>query len=257
MTDDPIRYEVRDTTAWITLNRPRALNALNRDLRGRLPEALACAADDAAVRAVVIAGAGERAFSAGADITEFNSPSALGPEPAEGAGARWHEAPTLCPKPAIAAIRGFCLGGGLELALACDIRICTPDAQFGLPEVGLGIIPGGGGTQRLPRLLGAGPALHLILTGERIDAQEALRLGLVSRIVDPGALAAEAEVLANRLAENGALALACAKAAVQRGLGLPLDAGLAIEAELLGRVMASEERAERAEAFMARQRGAA
>lgn len=254
MTESPVAYERRDAVAWITIDRPSALNALSRATRAAIPEAVAAAAADDDVAVVVITGSGDRSFSVGADIKEFNGPDAPSAAETAGASVRWHDAPARCAKPVIAAINGFCLGGGLELALACDIRICADHAQFALPEVGLGVIPGAGGTQRLPRTIGMGPALSMILTGDRIDAQEAYRIGLVARIVAGADLEAEAQALATRIADNGALALECAKAAVYRGMDVALDAGVAIEAELSARVIGSDEQRRRADEFAARGR---
>lgn len=254
MNGEPLRYELRDSVAWLTIDRPGVLNALDRATRRAIPLALQRAEDDDEVAAVVITGAGERAFSAGADISEFNEPLASSGRETSGTALRWHEAPSHCRKPVIAAINGFCLGGGLELALACDLRICASRATFALPEVSLAVVPGAGGTQRLPRVVGLGPALAIILTGDRIDATEALRIGLVWRVVPDGELAAEAQALASRLAGHGRLALECAKAAVYRGLDTALDAGLALEAELNARVMGSQEQIDRAAAFTDRSR---
>jgi enoyl-CoA hydratase len=252
VSDEPVMYEQRDSVAWITIDRPHVLNALSRATRQEISRAIDRAAHDDGMSAVVITGRGERAFSVGADVTEFNSPVAPSADETAGAGLRWHEAPSHCPKPVVAAINGFCLGGGLELAMACDIRICAAAATFALPEVSLGVIPGAGGTQRLPRIVGLGHALSLILSGDRIGAEEAHRIGLVSRVVPDEELQSEAHALAMMIAEHGSLALECAKAAVYRGLDVALEAGLAIEAELSARVMGSGEQLERAEAFTAR-----
>jgi enoyl-CoA hydratase len=252
VNDRPVKYEQRDAVAWITIDRPHVLNALSRGTRQEIPRAIERAAQDEAVAAIVITGQGERAFSVGADVTEFNGPLAPSADETTGAALRWHEAPSHCPKPVVAAVNGFCLGGGLELAMACDIRICAVRATFALPEVSLGVIPGAGGTQRLPRIVGVGQALSLILTGERIGADEAHRIGLVSRVVPDDELQSEAQALASRIAGHGSLALECAKAAVYRGLDTALEAGLAIESELNSRVMGSAEQVERAETFTAR-----
>jgi enoyl-CoA hydratase/carnithine racemase len=249
MSEQPVRYERRDAVAWITIDRPDVLNALSRATRREIPLAIERAARDDEVAAVVITGAGERSFSVGADVGEFNGPLAPSADETRGADLRWHDAPSHCPKPVIAAVNGFCLGGGLELALACDIRICAAGASFAFPEVSLGVVPGAGGTQRLSRVVGLGPALAMILTGERIDAQEAHRIGLVSRVVPDADLGAAAQALATRIAGQGRLALECAKAAVYRGFDVALDAGLALEAELHERVIGSPEQVERAAAF--------
>jgi enoyl-CoA hydratase len=256
MTQEPVHYETRDSIAWITIDRPDVLNALSRAVRRELAVALDRATTDRDAAAVVITGAGERSFSVGADISEFNGPLAPSADETIGGAPRWHEAPARCPKPVIAAINGFCLGGGLELALACDLRICASRATFALPEVSLGVVPGAGGTQRLPRVVGLGPALAMILTGDRIDAREANRIGLVTRVVPDADLRTEAQALATRIAGHGRLALECAKAAVYRGLDIPLDSGLAVEAELNARVMGRQEQVDRAAAFADRSKNA-
>ena len=178
-----IRLERRDGVATVTLNRPDVLNAMNNAMREELLDAFTRLRADEEVRAVIVTGAGERAFSAGADIREFLDPPVPTRFREERRRLDFRREMDRCPQPIIAAIRGFALGGGLELALACDIRIAAEDAQLGLTEINLGIIPGGGGTQRLPRLVGRGKALEMILTGARVPAAEALRIGLVERVV--------------------------------------------------------------------------
>ena len=247
-------YDVRDGVARITVDRPEALNALSRAVRREIGERLEQATGDPEVLVVVVRGAGGRAFSVGADIKEFNDERASSADERTAGGARWHDAARACGRPVVAAIDGFCLGGGLELALACDIRICTDRSSFALPEVTLGVIPGAGGTQRLPRTIGIGPALDLILTGRRIDAAEALRIGLVTRVVAPDELDEAVDQLVATLAANGSFAMECAKAAVLRGADVPFDAGMAIEAELSDRVIGSAEQLARADAFAARNR---
>ena len=179
MSEAPVLYEVADHVATVTLNRPAVRNAMNTALREAMHERFGALAVDDDVRVIVVTGAGDKAFSAGADIREFVEPLV----PTQFREQRRHldfrQVMDRCPQPIIAAIRGIALGGGLELALACDIRIAGDDALLGLTEVNLAIIPGGGGTQRLPRLVGRGKALEMILTGARIDAAEALRIGLV------------------------------------------------------------------------------
>src|SRR5215510_6386932 len=202
MTHQTIVVERRDRVAVITLNRPEVLNAQNNPMREELMGAFAALKSDEEVRAIVVTGAGERAFSAGADIKEFLEP----PVPTRFREQRrrldYRSEMDRCPQPIIAAIRGFALGGGLELALACDIRIAAEDAQLGLTETTLGIIPGGGGTQRLPRLIGRGKALEMILTGARIPAAEALRIGLVERVVPVAELMPTALGLPRTMAEK-------------------------------------------------------
>ena len=248
-----VETHVQDGAGWIVLNRPEAMNAVNDALRAAIPTAVDAFEADRAVRVIVLAGNGPRAFCVGADIRELRAPESVALAHARLAAMRWITGPASATKPVIAAVHGFCLGGGLELALAADIRLCTQDAQFGLPETALGLIPGGGGTQRLARLIGSGPALDMILTGERIGADEARRLGLVTRIVPEGGdLRREAQALAARLAVRPPMAMRHAKAAVRGGEGLPLDAGLALERGLFAALLDSEDRIEAARAFAER-----
>jgi enoyl-CoA hydratase len=197
----------------------------------------------------VLTGAGDTAFVAGADISEFQ-----GRAPVDQwrvmKGPSIYEAVERCPKPVIAAVNGYCLGGGMELALACDVRIASADAQFGQPEVKLGIIPGGGGTQRLPRVVGLGAALRLILSGEMIDAEEALRIRLVEEVVPPHELMARALALGEMFASRSPVAVAAAKEATRAALGLPLDDGLKLEAALFQLCFSSADRAEGVRAFL-------
>jgi enoyl-CoA hydratase/carnithine racemase len=245
-----IETHMQDGAGWIVLNRPEAMNAVNDALRAGIPAAVDAFESDAAVRVIVLAGNGPRGFCVGADIRETRAPETAAEAHARLAAMRWITGPATAKKPVIAAIHGFCLGGGLELALAADIRLCTADAQFALPETALGLIPGGGGTQRLARLIGPGPALDMILTGDRIGADEARRLGLVTRIVpEAGDLRAEAQALAARLAARPPAAMRHAKAAVLGGAGLPLEAGLALERGLFAALLDSAERIEAARAF--------
>jgi enoyl-CoA hydratase/carnithine racemase len=224
------------------------MNALSTALRRDLRDFFTAARDDDEVRVAVVTGAG-RAFCAGADIKEWQEPASV----VEDREARQHlnfwEAMRQCTFPIIAAINGFALGGGCELAMCCDIRIASDRAELGLTEVTLGIIPGGGGTQRLPRLVGRGKALELILTGKRIDAHEALRLGLVEQVVPQEQLLGTAEELAHTITSRAPLAVKYAKEAVRRGLELSLDEGLKVEAELYTLLRTTEDRMEGARAF--------
>jgi enoyl-CoA hydratase len=241
-------YEVRDGVGLITVNRPDALNALNADLVVELGVALELAEADLDVRALVITGAG-RAFVAGADIANLNKLDSVfsGREAAlDGQGLMNSLAALQIPT--IAAVGGFALGGGLELALACDLRVAGEGARLGLPEVGLGLIPGYGGTQRLPRLIGRGRALDLILTGRHVRADEALALGLVNRVVED-ALAGALE-LAALTVKNAPVALGLAKEAVARGLDVTLAQGLEIEADLFGLAVTTEDAGEGTAAFL-------
>jgi enoyl-CoA hydratase/carnithine racemase len=250
MAYEAIRYELADGIATITLNRPAVHNAMNERMREELTACFGELARSEDARVVVVTGTGERAFSAGADIREFVAPQV----PVRFRDGRrrvdFRAAMDRCPQPIIAAIRGFALGGGLELALACDIRIAGEDSQLGLTEVNLAIIPGGGGTQRLPRLVGRGKALEMILTGARIDAREALRIGLVERVVPATDVLSSAQALARTLAEKAPVALRYAKEAVVKGLGLPLEDGLRLENDLATLLRTTDDRIEGAKAFL-------
>ena len=250
MAYEAIRYELADGIATITLNRPAVHNAMNERMREELTACFAELARSEDARVIVVTGTGERAFSAGADIREFVAPQV----PVRFRDGRrrvdFRAAMDRCPQPIIAAIRGFALGGGLELALACDIRIAGEDSQLGLTEVNLAIIPGGGGTQRLPRLVGRGKALEMILTGARIDAREALRIGLVERVVPATEVLSSAQALARTLAEKAPVALRYAKEAVVKGLGLPLEDGLRLENDLATLLRTTDDRIEGAKAFL-------
>ncbi|OGK99877.1 MAG: hypothetical protein A3E31_01490 [Candidatus Rokubacteria bacterium RIFCSPHIGHO2_12_FULL_73_22] len=250
MAWETIRYAAADGVATVTLDRPDVLNAMNEPMRRELTECFTRLAVDDAVRVVVLAGAGERAFSAGADIREFVQPPVPVRFREERKRVDFRAVMDRCPQPMIAAIRGYALGGGLELALACDIRIAAEDAQLGLTEISLAIIPGGGGTQRLPRLVGRGKALEMILTGARIGAPEALRIGLVERVVPPGEVLAAAQELARALAARAPVALRYAKEAVVKGLELPLAEGLRLENDLATLLRTTEDRLEGARAFL-------
>jgi enoyl-CoA hydratase len=233
----------------LTINRPDKRNALNGAVRCALLGALDAAARDSTVRVVVLTGAGDKAFVAGADIAEFE-----GRTPVD--QFRVMKQPTIfeaverLSKPVIAAINGFCLGGGMELALACDIRIASSTARFGQPEVNLGIIPGGGGTQRLPRVVGLGAACRMILTGDLIDAAEALRLRLVEEVVAADALMDRAVAIAETIAAKSPVAVSAAKEATRAALSLPLEEGLKLERALFQLCFASEDKVEGVRAFL-------
>jgi enoyl-CoA hydratase len=244
-----VRHEVRGRVALVTIDRQEKRNALNGQVRCAFLGAIDALSRDGAVRAIVVTGAGDKAFVAGADIGEFE-----GRTPVD----QWRvmKAPTIfdalerSPKPVIAAVNGFCLGGGMELALACDVRLASVTAKFGQPEVNLGIIPGGGGTQRLPRIVGLGAALRMILSGELIDASEAHRIGLVEEVLAPTELLPRAMALAETMAAKSPVALAAAKEATRAALSLPLDDGLKLETSLFQLCFASEDRAEGVRAFL-------
>ena len=250
MSGETVVYEMAEHVATVTLNRPDVRNAMNTAMREALFRCFTALATADDVRAVVVTGAGERAFSAGADIREFVEPQVPVQLREQRRRLDFRQVMEGCPQPIIAAIRGVALGGGLELALACDIRIAAEDARLGLTEINLAIIPGGGGTQRLPRLVGRGKALEMILTGARIGAAEALRLGLVERVVPPGDVLTAAFALARDLAGKSPIALRYAKEAVVKGLQLPLADGIRLENDLATLLRTTEDRVEGARAFL-------
>jgi enoyl-CoA hydratase len=247
-TYETLLVEQRQQIVYGTLNRPTSLNALNITLRDDLRRCFTDVQANRDVRVVVITGAG-RAFCAGADIKEWREPTSVVEDREERVRRNIWQTMSRCEVPIIAAINGFALGGGCELAMCCDIRVASDRAQLGLTEVTLGIIPGGGGTQRLPRLIGEGKALELILTGRRIDASEALRLGLVEQVVPHDLLLPTAEGLAQTIASRAPLAVKYAKEAIVRGRELPLTEGLKVEAELYTLLRTTEDRMEGARAF--------
>jgi enoyl-CoA hydratase len=247
-TYETLLVEQRQHIAYATLNRPTALNALSTELRRDLKQFFSDIQAAREIRLVILTGAG-RAFCAGADIKEWREPGSVTDDREARQQLSFWDAMSRCEQPIIAAINGYALGGGCELAMCCDIRIASDQAQLGLTEVALGIIPGGGGTQRLPRLIGRGKALELILTGRRIDAQEALRLGLVEQVVPHDQLMATVETLGQTIISRAPLAVKYAKEAMVRGLELPLEAGLTVEAELYTLLRTTEDRLEGARAF--------
>ena len=245
-----IRVERREKVGWITLNRPQVINAINDSIREGLPAALRAFDADPAVHVIVLHGAGPRGFCAGADLKEQRPDEGAQDAPGLRGRAVWFDAFDATAKPLIAAVHGYCLGGGLEIALACDLRIAAPDAVFALPETGLGLIPGGGGTQRLPRLVGLGRALDLLLTGERIDAREAHHCGLVSRLASTSeALLSEAGELAARIAARPPTAIRFAKEAARAAIELDLRAGLRLERDLFAFLLSGDERRAAVAAF--------
>jgi enoyl-CoA hydratase len=249
---ETIRYEVDDGVATVTLNRPDVHNAMNDSMRRELLRCFESLATDETVRVVVVTGAGARAFSAGADIREFVAPQVPTVFREHRRRIDFRAVMDRCPQVIIAAIGGYAFGGGLELALACDIRIAAADARLGLTEVDLAIIPGGGGTQRLPRLVGRSKALEMILSAARIDATEALRIGLVERVVPAGEALKAGQELARVLAAKAPLALRYAKEAVVKGLDLPLADGIRLESDLATLLRTTEDRVEGAKAFLER-----
>jgi enoyl-CoA hydratase len=247
---DNVRTENRDGILVITIDRPKVLNALNAQTVAEIGEAFAAARDDESVRCVILTGGGEKAFVAGADITELARMTPVTGKATAEKGQRVFRAIERFPKPVIAAVNGFALGGGCELALACHIRIASEKAQMGLPEVTLGIIPGYGGTQRMARLLGKGKALELILTGDRISAAEAERIGLVNKVVPADQLMTAAEEMARTIAKRGPLAVSAAIEAVMSGSDMPFEEGQLLEATLFGLLASTEDMKEGMGAFL-------
>lgn len=248
-TEEVVLKRIDGHVATLTINRPDKLNALNIETRSRMIQELDELAKNDDIRVVVITGAGDKAFIAGADISEFE-----GRSPVDQFRVMTDSSVFLAvdrfPKPTIAAINGFCLGGGCELAMACDIRIASEKAKLGQPEINLGLLPGGGGTQRLPRLVGMGAALKLLYTGDFIRADEALRIGLVDEVVPAGDVATRAKELAEAIAAKSPVALRLIKQAVRTSMRTPLDEGLSQEVSLFALAFASEDMKEGVDAFL-------
>ncbi|HLH33794.1 MAG TPA: enoyl-CoA hydratase-related protein [Alloacidobacterium sp.] len=249
-TYENLLVEVREPIAVLTLNRPKVLNALNAATLRELGAALEILVANPAVRVILLTGAGEKAFAAGADIQELAQVSGIDGQALALRGQRLFDQIESCGKPVIACVNGFALGGGCELAMACTFRIASETAKFGQPEVKLGLIPGYGGSQRLPRLVGKGAALRLLLTGEMISAAEALRIGLVEEVVAPDGLPARCEQIAHSIAAQAPLAIAKCLEAVHAGYDLPLRQALDLEAGLFGLCCATEDKAEGTRAFL-------
>jgi enoyl-CoA hydratase len=250
MPYENVLIEDRNGVRWITLNRPAKLNALNRATVAELAAAAAAVGSDPAVRAVVVTGSGEKAFAAGADIGEFVGLDPRGAQEFARAGQAAFGAIAALPKPVIAAVNGFALGGGCELALACHLRVASTTARFGQPEAKLGLIPGYGGTQRLARLVGEARALEMLLTGGTVDAATALAWGLVNRVVEPAQLRDAAQRLAEETTAVSPLAAARCLEAVRVGAGLALDRALEVEAALFGLSFSSDDMREGTSAFL-------
>ncbi len=250
MEKEYVRCQIEEGIAVVTIDNQPALNALNSVLLGQLDKVFSNLTSNPEVKGVLITGGGEKSFVAGADISEFTN---IGGDKAPefmSRGQRIFDRIEAFDRPVIAAINGFALGGGNELAMCCDIRIAAENALFGQPEVNLGIIPGYGGTQRLPRLIGPGKAKEIIFADERINAQEALRLGLVDRVVPKGQAVDEAKKLLKKIMSKGPVAIKMAKKAINEGLKMSLQQGLALEAQCNGICFRSEDKNEGAKAFL-------
>jgi enoyl-CoA hydratase len=254
MTLTSILYDVHDGIARVTVNRPDKLNALNATVIAELGDAVGHIEGDAGVRGVILTGAGPKAFVAGADISELADQGPMEGKARALAGQQAMRRLERCGKPVIAAVNGFALGGGCELAMACHLRVASETAKFGQPEVKLGLGPGFGGTVRLPRLVGKGRALELLLTGATIDAQEAYRIGLVNRVVPADRLLAETEQLLRTILEQGPLAVRLVLEAVETGLDLSVDEALLLEANHFGLLSSTADMREGTAAFLAKRK---
>ena len=245
-----VLYEKKGAIAYVTVNRPKVLNALNTPTWKDLRTAFEDARDDTGIRGVILTGAGNKAFIAGADIGELAHLSAFEAEQSSRFGQEVLDLVENLGKPVIAAINGFALGGGCETAMACTIRIAVEHAKFGQPEVKLGLLPGGGGTQRLPRLVGKGRALQLILSGAMISAQEAFRIGLVNEVVPAADLIPRAEAILKEIAANAPVAVRCSLEAVNKGMDASQREGFALEASYFGLCAGTEDKKEGTSAFL-------
>ena len=249
---ETVLYEKKGPVAYVTLNRPKVMNALSRQATKDLKAAFEDARDDAAVRGVILTGSGDKAFIAGGDIGEIARFTAVQSQEFTRDGQAVLDLIENLGKPVIAAINGFALGGGCETAMACTIRLATEKAKFGQPEVKLGILPGYGGTQRLPRIVGKGVALQLILTGHLIGAQEAYRIGLVNEVVPAASLLARAEAILNQFISNAPVGVKYSIEAVNKGLDTSLAEGLLLEASLFAICAGTEDKKEGTSAFLAK-----
>lgn len=251
---ETVKVEKEQSVLWIILNRAHRLNAFNDVLMEELADVLDTAEKDPSVKCLVITGDGDRAFSAGADVTMFPKATPVKAEEFSRAGQKVFGKIEEMSKPVIAAINGFALGGGLELALACDFRVAAEHAELGSPEIGLGLIPGWGGTQRLVRIVGLAKAKEMVLLGNRLKAEEALKIGLVTRVVHYDKLRDEVRELAKKLSEGPPIAMKYAKYALNFGTQVPLDMGLRLESGLMGLTFSTEDLKEGVEAFMSRRK---
>jgi enoyl-CoA hydratase/carnithine racemase len=245
-----VAYEKKSAIAYVTINRPKVLNALNTPTWADLRTAFEDARGDDSVRGVILTGAGDKAFIAGADIGELANATAIDAERSSRFGQDVLDLIENLGKPVIAAVNGFALGGGCETAMACAIRIAVDSAKFGQPEVKLGLLPGGGGTQRLPRLVGKGRALQLILSGEMISAQEAYRIGLVNEVVPAANLIERAEQILKQIASNAPVSVRLSLEAVNRGMDTSQSEGFALEASYFGLCAATDDKKEGTSAFL-------
>ena len=249
MMFENLKYELKDGIAYITVNRPKALNALSKEVLDELFQAFTAADEDPEVGAVILTGEG-RAFVAGADISQMVNLSGIDGQEMMKQGAKVMNHIEEIGKPVIGAINGFALGGGCELAMACDIRIASVNAKFGQPEVNLGIIPGFGGTQRLPRLVGKGMGKYMMMTAEMVNAEEALRIGLVEKVVEADELIPTCEQIAKTIMSKAPVAIKALKSAVNNGIMLDVKTGIAFEGEACGAPFSSEDRVEGMSAFL-------
>lgn len=251
-----VTVDVQDRLAIVTINRPEVRNALNSEVVRELTATFERLAREPGVGAVILTGAGDRAFVAGADIKEMVGRSGLEMQALSELGRRLGEAMEGCPKPIIAAINGYALGGGCEIAMACDIRLAAENAKIGQAEINIGIIPGFGGSQRLPRLVGAGWAAQMVLTGDPVDAATAERIGLVNKTVPADKLLDEARALARRIAEKSPVALGLAKACLRAAQEMPLPQGLSYETAAFGVAGATQDKVEGMTAFLEKRKPA-
>ena len=250
MNFQTLKFEIKNSIAYVTINRPDKLNALNTQVMDDLRSAFTAVRDTADIRVAILTGSGEKAFVAGADIAELNKHDPVTAKAYTHKGQAVLDLIENLGKPVIAAINGFALGGGCETAMACTLRVAAEHAKFGQPEVRLGLIPGGGGTQRLPRLVGKGRAMKLILSGEMISADEACRIGLVNEVVPAAELVTRAEAILEQIFANAPLAIRFSLDAVNRGLETSQSGGLLLEASYFGLCAATEDKKEGTSAFL-------
>ncbi len=250
MSFQNITVETANHIAEVTVNRPDKLNALNNETISELTQCVQEMSTNEAIGAVILTGSGDKAFVAGADIGMLAEQGVIGGRSNAAHGQHLTRLMESSPKPYLAAINGYALGGGLELALACDMRYASTKARLGLPEVSLGVIPGYGGTQRLPRLVGMGRGLEMILTGDPLKAEDACRIGLVNAVFEPDALLEGVKAIAQKIIARGPTAVALAKQAARRGADLPIMEGLRVEADLFGVISSTDEMKEGMRAFL-------